>query len=161
LNFSKIESGTLEPFYEEINIYNFSTQIIDVVKYQAHEKGIELIVNISDSVPLNFKSDEIKIKQVLINLLGNAIKFTEKGEVELEINAIKLEENNERIIEFKVKDSGIGINQKNKEKIFDAFVQEDSSESRKYKGSGLGLAISKKLLQILNSKIELNTTLGI
>jgi signal transduction histidine kinase len=80
-NFSKIESGTLEPFYEEINIYNFSTQIIDVVKYQAHEKGIVLIVNISDSVPLNFKSDEIKIKQVLINLLGNAIKFTEKGEV--------------------------------------------------------------------------------
>jgi signal transduction histidine kinase/PleD family two-component response regulator len=160
LDFSKIESGTLEPFYEEINIYNFSSKIIDVVKYQAHEKGIELILNISDSVPLNFKSDAVKIEQVLINLLGNAIKFTEKGEVELEINAIKLEENNERIIEFKVKDSGIGINQKNKEKIFEAFVQEDSSESRKFKGTGLGLTISKKLLQILNSKIELNTTLG-
>lgn len=160
LDYSKIESGNIELHEEEINVFEFASQIIDVVKYEANKKNLELILNISDRVPLSFYADSLKLKQIIINLLGNAIKFTEQGEVEFEIDAIKINELSSRKIIFKVKDTGIGINDNNKDKIFEAFIQEDTSNSRKFNGTGLGLSISSKLVKLLNSKIELESILG-
>ena len=105
-------------------------------------------------------ADEIRIRQILINLLGNAIKFTKKGRIEINIAISKLEESEKSKIYFSVTDTGIGISNANQQKIFEAFSQEDSTTTRKYGGTGLGLTISNKLLSLMNSKLELESEVG-
>ena len=160
LDFSKIESGKLELHIEEIDIFKLTHQVIDLFKYQAHQKKIELSVNITPEVPKFILADSIRLKQVIVNLLSNAVKFTSFGQIQLIINEIVASEKNWTTLKFSVKDTGIGIKIQNNEKIFNSFVQEDNSINRKYGGTGLGLAISNQLLELMDSKLQLISKYG-
>lgn len=157
LDFSKIEAGKLELNIEKININEIISQVIDIIKYQAQEKQLELLVHISPTVPDYIWVDSLRIKQILINLLGNAIKFTEAGEIELSIMALNQNDSNLYKLRFSVRDTGIGIDIINQQRIFNAFTQEDTSTTKRYGGSGLGLSISNKLLELMNGKLNIES----
>ena len=161
LDFSKIESGNLELELEPVNLYKLCHQIIDLFKYQAFQKQIDLVINIDENIPQLILADSVRLKQIIINLIGNALKFTEFGEVNLSI--IKKEATDPEcvVIYFSVKDTGIGIKTGNDKKIFKSFVQEDTSTSRKFGGTGLGLSISNQLLGLMDSHLELNSHYGV
>lgn len=159
LDFSKIEEGRLELNVEETDLYELSHQVINLFKHQASAKNIELLLNIGNCVPQFIFSDSIRLKQILVNLIGNAIKFTKEGTIELYIDEVKTC-GNFSTLHFSVKDTGLGIKKQNKEKIFDSFVQEESSTTRKFGGTGLGLSISNQLLGLMHSKLFLNSEFG-
>jgi len=159
LDFSKIEAGKLELDVEECDIYDISGQATDIITYQVQKKGLEMLLNLSQDLPRFIWADSVRLKQILVNLLGNAAKFTDQGEIELKIEVIE-EKQEHSLIRFGVRDTGIGIRDDKKGKIFEAFAQEDGSTTKKYGGTGLGLAISNKLLGLMDSKLELNSTLG-
>jgi PAS domain S-box-containing protein len=161
LDFSKIESGKLELNIEEINLFELTHQVVDIFKYHAELNKIDLILNIDPIVPNYVFADSIRIKQILVNLIGNALKFTKSGFVQLTISCVAdLENEKHSNLNFSVKDTGIGIKKENQEKIFHSFIQEDSSITRKFGGTGLGLAISNQLLELMNSKLELKSNYG-
>lgn len=160
LDFSKIEAGKLELKIEEVDLFALSNQIISLFKYQATQKQIDLILNIDASVPQFVFVDLLRLKQIVVNLLGNAIKFTQKGQIRLDIEALLPIEADYVHLSFSVKDTGIGINPKNRDKIFHSFVQEDNSTSRQFGGTGLGLAISNQLLELMDSKLQLESIPG-
>ncbi|MBC7641926.1 MAG: response regulator, partial [Flavobacterium sp.] len=157
LDFSKIEAGKLEIEIEKIDLLQLTNQIIDLIKYQATTKKIDLKINIAKNTLQFIYSEVIRLKQILINLLSNGIKFTESGKVILNICTIKEINKTESIIQFSVLDTGIGIKKINQTKIFNAFSQEDGSITRKFGGTGMGLTISNKLLGLLDSKLELES----
>ena len=157
LDFSKIESGKLELNIEKINLYELANQVVDLIKFEADHKKLELHLNIMETVPKYIWIDYIRLKQVLINLLGNAVKFTEKGSIKLSISVIEMVEDKNVKLKFSLKDTGIGIKKNNELKIFEAFSQEDSSTTKKFGGTGLGLSISNQLLGLMNSKLELQS----
>ena len=159
LDFSKIESGKLELFIDKYNVYDIANQVINVVLYQAQRKEVELLLNIEQGLPAFIWVDEARIKQVLINLLGNAVKFTEKGEIEFKISRL-YHDSDKLSLRFEVRDTGIGIPEEKQQRIFDAFTQEDSSVSKRYGGTGLGLTISNNLLKYMGSKLNLTSQLG-
>ncbi|TGM64698.1 response regulator [Leptospira meyeri] len=156
LDFSKIESGKMELYKERINIYELLHQIAEIVKHKAYEKGLELILNISPKVPRNIFVDSLRLRQVLLNLIGNALKFTLKGEIQIKISA-EPKDNNEYEFLFEVIDTGIGISHENQDKIFEVFSQADTSTTRQFGGTGLGLSISSKLLNLFDSKMQLES----
>jgi signal transduction histidine kinase/CheY-like chemotaxis protein len=160
LDFSKIESGKLELNVEKIDLFELIYQIIDLFKHQAIDKKIDLILNIEKNVPQFIQADSIKIKQIVVNLLGNAIKFTDFGEIRLDITEQLSLKDDISCIKFSVKDTGKGIKIINNKKIFNSFEQEDNSTSRKFGGTGLGLTISNQLLALMDSKLELNSVFG-
>jgi len=160
LDFSKIEAGKLEMNRSKFNLYEMAEESADVIKYQVQSKGLEMLLNISADLPKYIWADELRLKQILINLLGNAVKFTEKGEIELKVEALTDPALSEIKYRFAVRDTGIGINPNKKLKIFDAFSQEDASTTKRYGGTGLGLTISNKLLGLMNSKLQVESTLG-
>lgn len=158
LDFSKIESGRMDVSIEKNNLSELGNQVINVILYQAEKKKIELLLNIDNNLPQFIWIDEARLKQVLINLLGNAVKFTEKGEIELKICQVQPIEDGEKAkLRFSVRDTGIGIKPEKQAKIFDAFTQEDSTVSKRFGGTGLGLTISNKLLNYFGSHLELNS----
>ena len=159
LDFSKIESGKLELYVDKYNIYDLASQVVNVVLYQAQRKDIELLLNIEQGLPRTIWIDESRIKQVLINLLGNAVKFTEQGEIELKIQKLQSKEHKIKL-RFSVRDTGIGIPEDKQQTIFDAFTQEDSSVSKKYGGTGLGLTISNNILKYMGSQLSLTSEIG-
>ncbi|MFV5700904.1 ATP-binding protein [Flavobacterium sp. XS2P12] len=160
LDFSKIESGKLELNIEELNLYELAHQVIDLFKYQAALKSIDLVLNIDENVPHYVFGDSIRLKQILVNLIGNALKFTKSGKIILDIYNKSNPGVHTAILHFSVKDTGIGIRLQNQEKIFQSFVQEDNSITRLFGGTGLGLAISNQLLSLMNSKLELVSDYG-
>jgi PAS domain S-box-containing protein len=155
LDFSKIEAGKLELNIEEIDLFDLINQIIDLFKHQANQKKIELILDIDKNVPQYIMADSVRLKQILVNLLGNAIKFTSFGQIRLDIIQIAIPDKDLSTIQFSVKDTGIGIKKENQKKIFNSFIQEDNSTSRKFGGTGLGLSISNQLLSLINSELKL------
>lgn len=159
LDFSKIESGKLELFIDRFNVYELASQVINVIIYQAQRKDVELLLNIEQGLPDYIWIDEARVKQVMINLLGNAVKFTDYGEIELKIEKLKLDDG-KITLRFSVRDTGIGIPVEKQQRIFDAFTQEDSSVSKRYGGTGLGLTISNNLLKYMGSKLCLDSELG-
>jgi PAS domain S-box-containing protein len=159
LDFSKIEAGKLELDFEEIDLHELSHQIINLFKYEANYKKIDLIINIDTKVPQYIIGDSIRLKQIVLNLLSNAMKFTFSGHIKLNVDLVE-EKDGFSKIKFSVKDTGIGIKIKNQKKIFQSFVQADSTTNRKYGGTGLGLAISNQLLGLKNSELKLNSTFG-
>ncbi|SKB64503.1 PAS domain S-box-containing protein [Sphingobacterium nematocida] len=159
LDFSKIESGKLELFIDRFNVYELASQVINVIIYQAQRKDVELLLNIEQGLPDYIWIDEARVKQVMINLLGNAVKFTDYGEIELKIEKLKLDDG-KLTLRFSVRDTGIGIPIEKQQRIFDAFTQEDSSVSKRYGGTGLGLTISNNLLKYMGSKLCLDSELG-
>lgn len=158
LDFSKIEAGKLEIDIHKTDILELSYQVSDVICYQAFKKNLELLLNIELDLPRFIWIDATRIRQILINLMGNAVKFTPAGEVELKIETVTQSSENHRTIRFSVRDTGIGINPENRQKIFDAFSQEDATINRKYGGTGLGLTISKQLLGLMGSELQLQST---
>lgn len=159
LDFSKIEAGKLDLHLDELNVIELSNQVIELFKHQALLKNISLAVAIDSNVPIYIFADAIRLKQILVNLISNAIKFTSFGQIQLDLHCLT-NGNGKATIQFSVKDTGIGIKDYNQEKIFLSFVQEDSSTSRKYGGTGLGLAISNKLLELMNSQLKLISKYG-
>ncbi|WP_177761655.1 response regulator [Flavobacterium sp. I3-2] len=160
LDFSKIESGKLELFIDKFKISDIGDQVINVVLYQAQRKQIELLLNIENDLPNFVWMDVARIKQVLMNLLGNAVKFTESGEIELRIRKMA-QADGKVTLRFAVRDTGIGIPVEKQQRIFDAFTQEDSSVSKRYGGTGLGLTISNNILKYMGSSLSLKSELGL
>lgn len=160
LDFSKIESGKFELFFEPVNIRTLAQQVVDLFKSHAMNKNIELNLIIDPNVPEWIVADIVRLKQILVNLIGNAVKFTNFGEVLLQIEQIKSVKNKFSTLRLSVIDTGIGIKEENLNKIFQSFVQEDVSTSKKFGGTGLGLSISNKILEKWNSKIEVNSIHG-
>ena len=160
LDFSKIESGKFELNIEEVNLFELIHHVIDIFKYHAELNKIDLIVNIDATVPNYVLCDSVRLKQILVNLIGNAMKFTKEGSVALSVTAVSSENENKCHLKFLVKDTGIGIKDENQEKIFQSFIQEDNTITRKFGGTGLGLAITNQLLDLMNSKLELNSHYG-
>ena len=160
LDLSKIEAGKLELDPERTDLIELSEQIADIVKYKAHEKGLELLLNISPDLPRYIVADRLRLKQVLVNLLGNAVKFTETGEIELKVEASPVPGTKDTDFTFSVRDTGIGIAKETFPGIFSSFSQADCSITRKYGGSGLGLAISNKLLEKMGSRLEFVSEAG-
>ncbi len=160
LDFSKIEAGKLELDIDKTDIYELASQAADIISYQALNKNVEMLLNIDPVLPRFIYADNIRIKQILVNLLGNSAKFTEKGEIELNIKPVEKVNNTLYKIRFEVIDTGIGIHPNKQEKIFEAFSQEDSSTTKRYGGTGLGLSISNKLLHLMKSKLCLESEFG-
>jgi signal transduction histidine kinase/CheY-like chemotaxis protein len=160
LDFSKIESGNLELVLEEVDLMELTQNVIDLFKFQAKDKNIDLKLNIPDTIPQYVFADSLRLKQILVNLINNALKFTTTGYVILDLSLISKGNEQQSTIKFLVKDSGIGIKKSNQVKIFQSFVQEDTTTSRKFGGTGLGLSISNQLLGLMNSKLNLNSEFG-
>ena len=154
LDFSKIDAGIIEITPTPTNTQKFIEEVLNIVQYQFNKDENELSVSISDQVPKQILLDQVRLKQVLVNLLSNANKFTEKGKAEL---SLKVE--NDRLV-FCVSDNGIGMNPKDLENIFNPFVQLDSSRIKKQPGTGLGLSICKKILEAMGSEITVKSTPG-
>lgn len=160
LDFSKIEAGKFELDIEKCDLFEMTCQATDITTYQIQSKNLEMLLNLSPELPRFVWTDDVRLKQVLINLLGNASKFTEQGEIELKVQMLE-NFDDKCLFRFSIRDTGIGIQQDKQEKIFDAFAQEDSSTTKKYGGTGLGLTISNKLLRMMGSKLQLTSTPGV
>ncbi|RNL51164.1 PAS domain S-box protein [Pedobacter jejuensis] len=159
LDFSKIEAGKFELDIEKCDLYEMTCQATDITTYQIQSKNLEMLLNLSPQLPRFVWADDVRLKQVITNLLGNAAKFTERGEIELKVE-ILAEDTKKCMFRFSIRDTGIGIQADKQEKIFEAFAQEDSSTTKKYGGTGLGLTISNKLLRMMGSRLELLSEAG-
>ncbi|EDY84831.1 ATPase, histidine kinase-, DNA gyrase B-, and HSP90-like domain protein [Verrucomicrobiia bacterium DG1235] len=155
LDISKIEAGGMELAYEGFSPRDLISSVLSAVSFSAREKGVKLAVDIDRGLPRELVSDARRLRQVLMNLVGNAVKFTSEGEVR--IHARKFDG---CLVEFRVTDTGIGISPKYIDSIFDTFTQVDSSYSRRYQGTGLGLAICKRLVKMLGGTIRVESKVG-
>ncbi|TGL44668.1 hybrid sensor histidine kinase/response regulator [Leptospira perdikensis] len=154
LDFSKIEAGKMNIEKVKFDIHNLVTEIYDLLSIESKSKSIDLKIEIDPNVPKFIYSDSSRIRQIIFNLLGNAVKFTEKGSV-----ILRLKKENEWIL-LEVEDTGIGISEEKIPFIFHKFSQADASTSRKYGGTGLGLAISERLISLLGGNIGVKSELG-
>ena len=159
LDISKIEAGKIELVEEAFDFEQLMLDIMDAFTVSAHIKKIELLYDIAPDVNTKLIGDPGRLKQILINIIGNAIKFTEIGEVAIYVSTIK-DENNETQLQFEVRDTGIGIPNDKLDSVFDSFTQVDTSYNRKHSGTGLGLAISKRLVEMMNGTIVVESELG-
>ena len=159
LDFSKIEAGKLDLDPIAFNVRDHIEDTTKVLAIRAHEKKLELVCDVRPEVPEFVTGDVTRIRQVLVNLLGNAIKFTEFGEVELEVK-VESREADQIQLHFMVRDTGIGIPREKQKMIFDAFSQVDGSTTRKYGGTGLGLTISARLVEAMQGKIWVESEVG-
>jgi len=159
LDFSKIEAGKIELSIDKVDLIQLCNQVIDMLSQDANRKGLHLSFISSPDIPQLVWADELRLRQILTNLLANAVKFTNHGRVDLKIMALDSESGKSKI-RFAVNDTGIGIDTKNQQKVFEAFVQEDISNTKKYGGTGLGLTISNELLSLMGSKLQLESEAG-
>jgi two-component system sensor histidine kinase/response regulator len=154
LDFSKIESGSLELESEDFNLRQCIEDVLDIFGTRAANLGLDLVYQIDEDVPLQIVGDHLRLRQVLLNLVGNAMKFTEHGEVCVEVHLGRNSQSASLELEFDVRDTGIGIPADKLSRLFKAFSQVDSSTTRKYGGTGLGLVISEKLIGLMGGKIS-------
>jgi signal transduction histidine kinase/CheY-like chemotaxis protein len=161
LDFSKIEAGKMQ--LEKIRFVLAETidQAFDVIALRAHQKGLELICTIAPDVPAALLGDPTRLRQVLVNLLGNAIKFTDKGEIVLAVTRLGLNAAGETELRFVLGDTGIGIAAEALRSLFVSFQQVDSSATRRYGGTGLGLAICKSLVELMGGAITVESTVAV
>ncbi len=160
LDLSKIEAGQLSLEAIDFDLRDLFEQAADIYALKTSAKGLELAVNIAPEVPEALVGDPARLRQILLNLLGNAVKFTERGEILLGAEVIA-QSVQQATLRFFVKDSGIGIPSSKLESIFENFTQVDSSTTRRFGGTGLGLAISKRLAEMMGGKIWAESTLGV
>ncbi len=151
LDISKIEAGKLKIKKEEFDVYQTVTKVFNVVSYIAQDKGLYATYNISGKTPVNIVGSQIHLQEILLNLVSNAIKFTDSGTVSIRVFPVERE--NKKYVRFEIIDTGIGIEDDDIEDIFDAFTQVESGKSRKYGGTGLGTTISKRLAELLDGEI--------
>ncbi|MET0310438.1 MAG: response regulator, partial [Burkholderiaceae bacterium] len=164
LDFSKIESGKLELESEPLAVRGAVEEACDIAAPRAREKGLELIIDIPEAsrggMPEAILGDVTRLRQVLINLINNAVKFTEKGEVAVHARRLGGADDTHAVVEFRVTDTGIGIPQDRASALFEAFTQVDASTTRKYGGTGLGLAICKRLVELMGGEIGVESEPG-
>ncbi len=158
LDFSKIEAGKLDLESIDFNLRNMLGEFAEGIAYQAHDKGLELIMDVSGITASMVRGDPGRVRQILNNLVSNAIKFTSHGEVFVQLRLI--EEDGRWRIKGQVKDSGIGIPQDKVNHLFEAFTQVDASTTRRYGGTGLGLVIVRRLCQVMGGDIHVSSKLG-
>ncbi|QAR33400.1 response regulator [Geovibrio thiophilus] len=159
LDFSKVEAGKIELENIEFELDSVLENIVTAVFQKAEEKGLEFLLHVGSDVPPVIKGDPLRLGQVLINLVNNAVKFTEDGEVELSVKLIR-EFDNKAEISFSVRDTGVGLMEEQRNRLFTAFAQADGSTTRKYGGTGLGLSISKKLTELMGGSIRVDSEYG-
>lgn len=159
LDFSKIEAGKLELEVAPFDFRRMIESSAALLAELAHRKGLELIVDIPPDIPRGMRGDAIRLRQVLINLISNAVKFTEKGEIVVRVREISTEAGS-TLFRFEIRDTGIGIKAESQALIFDSFSQEDGSDTRRIDGTGLGLAIAKQLVTLMNGDIGVNSEPG-
>jgi two-component system sensor histidine kinase/response regulator len=159
LDFSKIDAGKLTIESTDFFMDKVLTNVTNLIAEKANDKDLELIFDVSPDVPRHLMGDPLRLGQILINYANNAVKFTEKGEIVIEVN---LEENNAEnvLVHFGVRDTGIGLTEEQKGRLFQSFQQADTSTSRKYGGTGLGLAISKQLAQLMGGEVGVESEVG-
>jgi len=160
LDFSKIESGKLDIENIEFSLEYAMRDTMKSLAQRAHQKNLELILHIEPNVPDRLIGDPGRLRQVIINLVGNAIKFTESGEIEVSVRCTAGAPVNHARLQFSVRDTGIGIPRDKFAAIFESFSQADTSTTRKYGGTGLGLTISAQLVELMGGKIELESVVG-
>ncbi|MBI1891885.1 MAG: response regulator [Burkholderiales bacterium] len=161
LDFSKIEAGKLDVEAVPFSIDDVLTNLAGVTSQKAVDKQLEYLFHVPHDMPHHFVGDPLRLGQVLINLVNNAIKFTEKGEVEVSCAMLENEtDKGEARLRFAVRDTGIGMTQEQKARLFQPFTQADGSTSRKYGGTGLGLSISQRLVELMGGSIDLETEAG-
>ena len=159
LDFSKIEAGMMTLEMIKTDMFLLFEQSVDIVKFAAETKKLEILLDVDGAMPRFAMVDPIRLNQVLINLLGNAVKFTPKGEVELKVRYKPLD-HGRGTFSISIRDTGIGISAAQKEKLFKAFSQADTSTTRKFGGTGLGLIISDMVVQKMGGKIQLESVEG-
>ena len=159
LDFSKIEAGKLELEQAPFNLRDFLGEALKILAVKAHEKNIELTYRVAPDVPDRLIGDHHRFRQVLLNLIGNAVKFTDSGEIVVFAHRKALKENR-LLLHVAVRDTGVGIAAGKQAQIFDAFRQADGSTSRKYGGTGLGLAVSAQLVNLMGGQIAVRSELG-
>jgi len=152
LDLSKIESGKMELEQVPFNVQDVFHSIADIFRDKTSQKNLELIIHIAANVPNNLIGDSLRLKQIVVNLTNNAIKFTDKGEIFIQVMVIQRTAQETRLV-ISVKDTGIGISKDILKKLFDPFTQADNSTTRKYGGTGLGLTICKQLVELMNGQI--------
>ncbi|MBF0518497.1 MAG: response regulator [Nitrospirae bacterium] len=160
LDFSKIEAGKMQFESTDFYLEDVMEHLADLSVIKAQDKGLELLFNIGTDVPTALKGDPLRLGQVLINLVNNAVKFTEKGEITVGVHRIADEPDSVRL-RFDVTDTGVGLTEEQRNKLFTAFTQADSSTSRKYGGTGLGLTISKRLVEMMEGEIGVDSSPGV
>jgi len=158
LDFSKIESGGMELEEEDFNLHESIEHILDIFGMRAAQKNLELLYQVDTDVPMYIKGDDLRLRQILTNLVGNAMKFTDQGEIFIRVRNAGAWMDNSMVLEFEVKDTGIGIPADKQERLFKSFSQVDNSTTRKYGGTGLGLAISDKLVRLMGGEIKVDSS---
>jgi len=159
LDVSKIEAGHMEIHRAPFSLRQSIDEVLNLVRPRAHEKGLELISTVAGAVPDALVADALRMRQVLTNLLGNAVKFTDRGRVEIRVDS-RPAGSGQLLLEFAVSDTGIGIRPEHRDVIFEAFRQADSSTTRQYGGTGLGLTISARLVAMMGGTISVDSTFG-
>jgi two-component system, sensor histidine kinase and response regulator len=160
LDFSKIESGSMELEDIDFDLHESIEHVLDIFSTRAAQTGIELLYQVESSVPAFIKGDDLRLRQIITNLVGNAIKFTEEGEIFIGVRLVETDADGKLTLGFEVRDTGIGIPPDKQERLFKAFSQIDSSVTRKYGGTGLGLAISEQLVKLMGGSIEVQSEPG-
>ncbi|MCR5402963.1 MAG: response regulator [Butyrivibrio sp.] len=159
LDFSKIEAGKMEIVPVEYDMASVLNDLVNMVKTRADDKGLGLVVNVDPQIPHILFGDEIRIKQVVTNILTNAVKYTEKGIITLSVEATAIGEE-EAVLHYSVKDTGIGIREEDLPKLFSAFERIDEKRNRSIEGTGLGMSITQNLLNLMGSRLEVRSVYG-
>ncbi|MDO9281959.1 MAG: response regulator [Methylotenera sp.] len=160
LDLSKIESGKLSVVYKDFDIKEMLDNVVGMVAERAQDKGLVLNFEVDSNIPERIHGDSLRLGQILINYITNAIKFTKQGEINVAIEMVK-EAETELVLHFSVQDAGIGLTNEQQQQLFQPFQQADSSTSRKFGGTGLGLAISKQLATLMQGEVGLESQYGI
>ncbi|WP_373976177.1 response regulator [Chitinibacter sp. SCUT-21] len=160
LDYSKVEAGKLELEAIEFKLDDVLNKVATVTAGRTHDKGLEYLMQVAHDVPRTLNGDPLRLGQVLINLVNNAVKFTERGQVELQIEFVG-QTDNAVTLKFSIKDSGIGMTPAQKSRLFQPFTQADGSTTRKYGGTGLGLTISKRIVEAMQGEIFVESVEGL
>lgn len=158
LDLSKIESGKMELVFVEYDVSTLLHDIISMISMKAKDKGLEVILSLDESIPSRLYGDDVRLRQILINLLNNAVKYTETGSVTLKVR--NRFENNKSLLDFEVNDTGIGIKEDDIKKLFAEFQRIDEKRNRNIEGTGLGMSIVKQLLSLMDSQLQVKSVYG-
>ncbi len=159
LDFSRIEAGRLQLCNKDFRLHDMINELIEIFRLRALNRNISLIYTIDDNVPIAVKGDVIRLRQILINLVGNALKFTENGEVSVDVSVVE-EISKNIVLRFEIRDTGPGIPNDKKKVIFEPFSQADFTMARNYEGTGLGLSITKELVEAMGGNIGVQSEEG-
>jgi len=154
LDLSKIEAGKLEIRKTAVDVHSIVNDVASIFSMTVAKKGLSIVTDIDEDIPKSLGIDGIRLRQVLVNLVGNAVKFTEEGYIKISVHAFNVDEHHSKLdLEISVKDTGIGIAEGERENIFNSFEQQEGQDNRKFGGTGLGLSISKRLVEMMDGSI--------